>query len=184
VFYELTMGTTRPTAVPDDATDASLNERQQRFVLEYVACLCATQAAVRAGYSRSSARQIATRLMSKASIQAAISAEKEKYARLVGLETYQVLSELKAVAFSDVTKFRVDPRTGEVTADPDLSPLATKAIQSVDRRMRWSQDGKPRWDINIKLWPKVEALKLLAQIVGLIGSDKVAATDAPGVLIL
>jgi hypothetical protein len=47
--------------------------------------------------------------MTKASIQAAISAEKEKYARLVGLEAYQVLRELKAVAFSDVTKFRVDP---------------------------------------------------------------------------
>jgi hypothetical protein len=71
-----------------------------------------------------------------------------------------------------------------VIADPDLPPAATKAIASVGRRLHWGQDGKPCWDVNIKLWPKMEALKLLGQIVELIGADKAAGTEPPAVLIL
>ena len=40
-----------------------LNDRQRRFVAEYLADLNATRAAIRAGYSASSARQVAGRMM-------------------------------------------------------------------------------------------------------------------------
>ena len=55
-------------------TNSTLTAKQQRFVEEYLIDLNATQAAVRAGYSRSSARQIGPENLSKPVIAAAIAA--------------------------------------------------------------------------------------------------------------
>lgn len=51
-----------------------LTPKQQRFVDEYLLDLNATQAAIRAGYSRRSARQIGAENMSKPAISGAIAA--------------------------------------------------------------------------------------------------------------
>ena len=51
-----------------------LNDRQQRFVDEYLIDLNGTQAAIRAGYSAKTARQIGQKLLTKVDIQQAISA--------------------------------------------------------------------------------------------------------------
>ena len=59
---------------------AEMTERQKRFCDEYLIDLNATQAAIRAGYSERSARQIADKNMSKVDIQKYIEdrmAEKE-----------------------------------------------------------------------------------------------------------
>ena len=60
---------------------AKLTAKQQRFCDEYLIDLNATQAAIRAGYSKNAARQIGTENMSKPSIREYIEermAEKEK----------------------------------------------------------------------------------------------------------
>jgi phage terminase small subunit len=57
------------------------NDRQRRFVMEYLEDMCATQAAIRAGYSSKCARQQASALLSKADIQRALS---ETRAQLTG----------------------------------------------------------------------------------------------------
>lgn len=54
-----------------------LPDKQIRFVSEYLVDLNGAGAAVRAGYSRNSARQIATRLLSKVHIRALVQ-EKQK----------------------------------------------------------------------------------------------------------
>ena len=48
---------------------AKLTAKQQRFCDEYLIDLNATQAAIRAGYSEASARQMGTQNMSKPSIK-------------------------------------------------------------------------------------------------------------------
>lgn len=55
-----------------------LNARQRRFVDEYLIDLNATQAAIRAGYSEKTARQIGDRLLSNVDIRAAVDAQLEK----------------------------------------------------------------------------------------------------------
>lgn len=60
---------------------ASLTEKQQRFVDEYLIDLNATQAAIRAGYSKRTARKIAQENLTKLDIKTRIEermAEKEK----------------------------------------------------------------------------------------------------------
>ena len=54
---------------------AKLTDKQQRFVEEYLIDLNATQAAIRAGYSPLSARQVGTENLSKPSIRACIDQE-------------------------------------------------------------------------------------------------------------
>ena len=59
----------------------TLNDKQKRFVDEYIIDLNATQAAIRAGYSERSARNTASRMMANDNISEAISKrmkEKEK----------------------------------------------------------------------------------------------------------
>ena len=76
---------------------AKLTAKQQRFCDEYLIDLNATQAAIRAGYSEKSARQMSTENMSKPSIREYIEnrmAEKEK--RLIA-DQDEVLKYLTAV---------------------------------------------------------------------------------------
>lgn len=70
------------TANKDKAAAASggrkLTAKQQRFVEEYLIDLNATQAAIRAGYSKKTARQIGEQNLSKLDIAAAIDSAKQE----------------------------------------------------------------------------------------------------------
>ena len=54
-----------------------LQDKQRRFVSEYVIDLCGAQAAIRAGYAKRSARQTASHLLTKHDIRALVQ-EKQK----------------------------------------------------------------------------------------------------------
>lgn len=57
---------------------AGLNPRQERFVLAYLACLNATQAAIEAGYSQRTAQRIGSENLYKPLIAAEIERQMEK----------------------------------------------------------------------------------------------------------
>jgi hypothetical protein len=57
-----------------------LNPKQQRFVAEYLKDLNATKAAIRAGYSEKTAKQIGSRLLTNVDVAAAIEAGQGKIA--------------------------------------------------------------------------------------------------------
>jgi hypothetical protein len=61
-------------------TPEHLTHKQTRFVEEYLVDLNATQAAIRAGYSERTARQIASENLSKPDIQQAIAARQQELA--------------------------------------------------------------------------------------------------------
>ena len=71
-----------------------LNQRQRRFVDTFLVDGNGTQAAIRAGYSPTSARQIATRMMSKASIRAAVADGQGQSARRLQIERLDVIKGL------------------------------------------------------------------------------------------
>lgn len=75
----------------------ALSPKHQRFVAEYLVDLNATQAAIRAGYSAKTARQQGARLLSNASISAALREANEKRQRKVELSAEYVLSNLMEV---------------------------------------------------------------------------------------
>jgi phage terminase small subunit len=73
--------------------DVALTDKEQQFVDEYLVDLNGTQAAIRAKYSESTARQIATRLLSKAHIQAAIAEARAKQQQRTEITADRVLRE-------------------------------------------------------------------------------------------
>lgn len=88
---------------------AKITPKQQRFVEEYLVDLNATQAAIRAGYSRKTARQIGEQNLSKLDIQSAITKAREKRSERTQITVDRVLEEIARIGMGDVRKlFRED----------------------------------------------------------------------------
>ena len=71
-----------------------LNEKQKRFVEEYLIDLNATQAAIRAGYSQNTARSIGQRLLAFVDIQAAIQQAQSNRSERVQITQEEVIRRL------------------------------------------------------------------------------------------
>ena len=96
-----------------------LSPKQRAFVSEYLIDRNATQAAVRAGYSRKTANEQGARLLANVSVRAAIDAAQADLAFRAGVTAEQVLRERRRIAL-------FDPRR---LFDADGSPIP---IQDLD----------------------------------------------------
>lgn len=74
---------------------AKLTAKQQRFVEEYLIDLNATQAAIRAGYSKNSARQIGDENLAKPAIAEAVQAAMNERSQRTEIEADYVLSTIQ-----------------------------------------------------------------------------------------
>lgn len=143
---------------------AKLNDKQKRFVDEYLVDLNATAAAKRAGYSEKTARSQGQRLLTHVDIQAAI---QKRQARLRGkLEITQerVLDELAAIAFANGTDFATITHNGLVRLTPtdEVSEEKKKAVAAI-------KEGQ--YGTEIKLHDKVRALELLGKHLGVFDAN-------------
>lgn len=77
-----------------------MSPKQEAFVREYLVDLNATQAAIRAGYSAKTARQVGAENLSKPAIAKAINAGKAQRAERLELKADDVLRELQEIAFA------------------------------------------------------------------------------------
>jgi len=82
----------------------SLTAKQQRFVEEYLIDLNATQAAIRAGFSRKTAEQQGYQLLQKTSVAQAIEVAVAERSQRTQITADQVISELAKIGFSDIRK--------------------------------------------------------------------------------
>lgn len=78
-----------------------LTARQEAFAREYLIDLCGTQAAIRAGYSPRTARQMGTENLTKPSVQAAIAAGQRARAQRTEITSDRVLKEICSIAIAD-----------------------------------------------------------------------------------
>ena len=81
--------------------DNMASDREKQFIIEYLADLNATQAAIRAGYSARTAKQQAQRLIKKDSVQAAIQKEMNKRAERTEITADKVLQRWWDIATAD-----------------------------------------------------------------------------------
>lgn len=121
--------------------DKKLNDKQQRFVLEYLVDLNATQAAIRAGYNGKTAYSQGQRLLKHAEIQTALQEAQQKRAEKVGLDAEWVLTRFQQIAercmqAEPVMKFNHDTKTLEETGEYKFdSAGANKALDSIARHL-------------------------------------------------
>ena len=76
---------------------ANLTPKQQRFVEEYLTSLNATQAAIRAGYSEKTAKEIGSENLTKPNIQKAIQEAQNKLSERTGITQNYVLKNIQKV---------------------------------------------------------------------------------------
>lgn len=147
----------------------TLNNRQRRFVEEYLVDLNATQAAIRAGYSEKTADVQGPRLLGNVRIAAAIADAQRARSTRTGITQDRVLRELELLSFSDVTHYVVDGK-GDVALTAGAPEGAMRALSSIKRRITsygQGDDYRVTTEVEVKLWEKPAPLKLAGQHTGL-----------------
>jgi phage terminase small subunit len=137
-----------------------LRPKQRRFVEEYPVDYNATQAAIRAGYSEKTAREIGAENLTKPLIQMALAEEAERRSKRCELTADRVLLEISRLAFADIRgAFDEHGRLKPVRdLDDDLAPAVAAVEVSV---------GSTEITKKIKLWDKGSALERLGRHLGL-----------------
>lgn len=125
----------------------------------------ATQAAIRAGYSPDTAKEIGCENLTKPNIRACIDREMAERSKRTGVNADRVVMELAKVAFVNAVDV-IDPKTA--TVKEDALSEDTAAIQSVKVKT-FGDDGLER---EIKMADKLKALELLGKHMGMF-KDKV-----------
>ena len=85
---------------------AKLTEKQRRFVDEYLIDLNATQAAIRAGYSVKTAKDIGCQNLAKLNIQQAVSEQMAERSKRTGVNQDRMVLELAKIAFASSSTIR------------------------------------------------------------------------------
>lgn len=131
-----------------------MNAKQQRFCEEYVIDSNGTQAAIRAGYSKNSARQIADQLLTKLDISQRVNELKLEIQKRNEITADFVLNSLKEVALRCMTATPVMvfengrmQETGEYEFD---SAGANKALELLGKHLAlFNADKKPADQLNL-----------------------------------
>lgn len=145
-----------------------LTPKQQRFVEEYLVDLNATQAAIRAGYSPSTAKEIGAQNLTKLNVRTYIDAELAERSRRTGINQDRVIRELARIAFVNAPDV-IDPQTATVKSgatEDDTAAIASVKVKKVNGEQFDSTERE------IKFADKLKALELLGKHLGMF-KDKV-----------
>ncbi len=169
-----------------------LTEQQELFVAEYPKDFNATQAAIRAGYSKKTARAQGSRLLTNVDIQIALrSKAEERAARLAKrhMDADEWLEEATKLSRGSMRKILHitpdgDPYIDLSMAGPDtLDVIQSAEIEDfVDRRER-DDEGKPIARdvrrVKVKMYDKIGGLTLVGKHLGLL-TERVELTAGAG----
>ena len=157
----------------------TLTPKQQRFVGEYLKDLNATQAAIRAGYSSSSAAEIGYENLRKPQIATAISEAFKARAERTRVEGDRVVLELARIGFSDLREIASWGEDGfAYKASDELTDEAAAAIAGIVETATRTRDGRERRTRTVKLHSKLRALELLGRHLGIF-TDRINMSSPP-----
>ena len=161
----------------------ALNDRQKRFVEEYLVDLNATQAAIRAGYKGKNARAMGAENLTKPDIAGAIQQAMIERQKRVEITQDMVLKELAKVAFSNGSDFAqvvcrempvdiVDEEGNIQTVTRLQQVVETKDTTTIplDKRAAISLIKQGRNGIEVVSYDKLKALELLGKHLGMFDS--------------
>ena len=157
---------------------AKLTEKQQRFVDEYLIDLNATQAAIRAGYSVKTAKDIGCQNLAKLNIQQAIAEQMAERSKRTGVNQDRVVLELAKIAFVNAADvINAEDATIKLSATSD----DTAAIQSVKVKIIPTKKGEGI-EREVRLNDKLKALELLGKHLGMWNDKLDVSVNIPVVI--
>ena len=120
-----------------------LNHRQQRFVEEFIVDLNCTQAAVRAGYSVKTAKQIGSRLLTHVDVALAIEKKKAELAERTGATQEWVIEKLQAVHEASMERTKAGTAYNPAAAN--------RSLELIGKHGGMWQEGHVAGDIQIQV---------------------------------
>jgi phage terminase small subunit len=161
----------------------TLRPKQQRFIEEYLIDFNATQAAIRAGYSKDTAKVIGCENLTKPAIQAALSEEKAKLRARVEVTQEDVANELRKIGFQDIrdavqwgSSLEITGDDGEVAVHNGVSLINSDEI-TADTAAAIAEVSQTKDGVKIKMHDKRAALVDLGKHLGMFEGDKDRAGD-------
>lgn len=145
-----------------------MTAKQQRFCDEYLIDLNATQAAIRAGYSVDTAKEIGCENLTKPNIQETIAKAMAERSKRTGVNQDRVVLELAKIAFVNANDL-IDAKDASIRTSATEDDLA--CIQSVKVKTSYTTNGESV-EREIKLNDKMKALELLGKHLGM-WNDKI-----------
>lgn len=142
-----------------------LTPKQQRFVEEYLVDLNATQAAIRAGYSKRSAEVEGSRLLRNAKVAAEVAAARAKLSEAAEVSAERVMREVALIALADPRSVMTWGPKGVTLID---SKTLTRDQAAIVAEVAQTKDG-----IRLKTHSKLDALEKLIRRMGLNAPEKV-----------
>ena len=151
-----------------------LTEREMRFIDEWLINPNGTQAAIKAGYSPDTAVSIASENLRKPHIVRVIADRQLATRTKFRIRHEDIVLETARLAFSDIRTIASfsDERGVSFFDSDELSDDAARAIAEVSSKTtfrpgkRNDDEGMNVEERKVKMYGKIEALKLLAQLTG------------------
>lgn len=134
-----------------------LTERERLFVLHYLKTFNITQAAINAGYAKTSAHTKGNVIFKRSPIQDAVKEIRAIVSKEIVIQAHDILNEYISIAFADITNYLSFDEKGITLKDSNQ--VDGRLIQEVKQ----GKDG-----VNIKLVDKMKALDKLEKLFEII----------------
>ncbi|WP_262409986.1 terminase small subunit [Limosilactobacillus fermentum] len=118
-----------------------LTQKQQRFVDEYIISGNATQAAIKAGYSKKTAKQMGTENLAKPIIKAELDRRNAEIQSAKTMDMQEVMERLAAMGRGETTEETVTNK-GEVIETATRNADKLKAMELIGKRFGAWTDKK------------------------------------------
>jgi len=149
-----------------------MNAKQKAFVREYVKDFNATQAAIRAGYSKKTAGVQSHELLKKPEIKAAIEAKQAKAEDRAAITVDEIVARLAGIAragLGDILDW--DEETATLIAKADMGPEALAAVKTIKQtvvEVESNSDDTVRISRNTSasMHDPIKAMELLGRYLG------------------
>ena len=154
-----------------------LTARQERFCQEYVIDMDGAKAAIRAGYSVNTAKEQASRLLTKVNVKKLLAKLQENMSNNLGITAEMVVSELWALG-----KYSIQDLVDDEQALVNLKTTDRKIlipIVGLKTTERWTAGDMPERIVTteIKLSDKISALEKVGKHLGIFEKDNTQKKD-------
>ena len=159
-----------------------LTAKQKRFIEEYLIDLNATQAAIRAGYSKKTAAAVGAENLRKPHIAAEIKRRMAERQKRTEVTQDRVVKELARLAFANAADFvtvekrEVDAGDGAIIT-VDCATVKHTSELTVDQQAAIAGIKQSANGVELKLCDKLKALELLGRHMGMF-TDKLDVQTA------